>query len=510
MSNKRDHKGIFSDVRLPVSRSYVYPTRRRKMILVGIAAAVLLLAFTLLDFQFGRAGFVQSGPLSSAHSALEQDCMACHDGFGSVRSENCSSCHERFAAEHGTYTFAAHYLYHSDKTARLTKADLEMACVACHVEHSGRGAPISRVDDSRCVGCHAFGSFSAGHPEFMASGADDDAGLHFPHTLHLQLLRDEGMLSDDAPIETGCLICHRPRDGARGFLPLSFETQCAPCHLAAGTGTAYVEIWKGNQPGVESLQSLQQRFSAGSIWDSMGERTFQERGGKLRKRRLEHPDPWVLENLERLRSQAGLHDWLATMASRTKDLSLEERTAMYDEAIRRLEHLAASLSGRMQHDIQRKRATGLAAQLAKVRDDGKALDAASFPRIPFAAANQLDAIRAVATKMSTPCRLCHVLDDLTIMPVQKDQRVLRRAEFDHQAHILVSRCLDCHDKIPFEAGEQADPELDVAATQNIPAIDNCRECHTPASGTGGCVTCHYFHPDKDHGAGLLVTREVAP
>ena len=94
MAKQSKRKRSFGDIGLPVSQKYIYPTRRRKMILAGVASAAALVLFVVLDVNVGSAGFICSGPLSYGHAELQDDCSRCHDPFGSVSAENCSSCHE--------------------------------------------------------------------------------------------------------------------------------------------------------------------------------------------------------------------------------------------------------------------------------------------------------------------------------------------------------------------------------------------------------------------------------
>ena len=107
----------------------------------------------------------------------------------------------------------------------------------------------------------------------------------------------------------------------------------------------------------------------------------------------------------------------------------------------------------------------------------------------------------LAESLFKPCKDCHDLDRLQIAEVDADQHTLRRAEFDHGAHVLVLTCEGCHASI-------VDPSSDVAATQNLPGIDSCKSCHSPSIGSYACATCHYFHPNKERASGLLVSRDV--
>jgi hypothetical protein len=111
-----------------------------------------------------------------------------------------------------------------------------------------------------------------------------------------------------------------------------------------------------------------------------------------------------------------------------------------------------------------------------------------------------DAINGLIGDLTETCRRCHLIDRATIARVRDDQDLLRRAEFDHRAHVLQVRCLECHAEIPvlehLEGAAETDPEIDRAATRNLPRIENCQRCHNPRQTSNRCVTCHQFHPDK--------------
>ena len=109
--------------------------------------------------------------------------------------------------------------------------------------------------------------------------------------------------------------------------------------------------------------------------------------------------------------------------------------------------------------------------------------------------------------LTEACRECHQVRNATIVRVDSDQRELGRAEFDHRAHIVQRRCLDCHSEIPIaehlETEAKPAPELDHSGIYNLPVVDTCRECHDPRQASDRCVTCHLFHPDKGARAELL-------
>ena len=93
---------------------------------------------------------------------------------------------------------------------------------------------------------------------------------------------------------------------------------------------------------------------------------------------------------------------------------------------------------------------------------------------------------------------------MTLLRVQKEQAALTRARFDHKAHVLQKRCLECHTAIPiFEGSRPPEGVRDHAGVRNIPGITVCRDCHMPDRVKSRCTSCHDFHPDSGRHAQLL-------
>ncbi|MGN6690982.1 MAG: cytochrome c3 family protein, partial [Sphingopyxis sp.] len=173
-----------------------------------------------------------SGPLSSAHASLKNDCQSCHvQPFVAVTDKACVGCH---TGEHKAMSMA----HANAPTAMLLAARHppgvgerilagfaktfnrpQGRCVDCHTEHEGAG-PMPATPQKFCADCHDgmkarlidagfkstvgdAGDFGTRHPEFRplvrpAPGAKpvratpgtgaiaDHDGLKFPHDLHLQ------------------------------------------------------------------------------------------------------------------------------------------------------------------------------------------------------------------------------------------------------------------------------------------------------------------------------------
>ncbi|MCH7665233.1 MAG: cytochrome c3 family protein [Acidobacteria bacterium] len=517
-------KGSYGDTELPVAREYPERLSRNRMLFVGVALVTLVLALVAVDQYFGRGALSSNGPLSSNHAGLEEDCGNCHDPEARQASdERCVVCHEKYGDELGVYNFAAHYLYRSDDFRRLVPGQHEVPCFTCHIEHEGRDVEITRVTDARCQKCH-FGSFAKQHPQFdfVAERIPDSSALAFTHIHHVGEVMKRQNFED---IEKSCLVCHNANPDGRGFAPIDFDRHCDACHLTAAISTPGLPIRtpESGAFGVATLEQILESRGPGARWAYFTDpNEYRRRGSLLVKRPVHHRDPWLLENLRTLRQslypEAGLADLLGVSAAAEP----HEVRGLYLEAVATLEDQALGLRGRPEPEIQ--------AELARIdelltrlkRDVEKPfapIDESSFllalgERNPELSQEQVTAIETLVEDLTTPCRQCHLVENATIVRVRAGQTALRRAEFDHRAHILQTRCLDCHTEIPISenvgAETQPDASVDNASIQNIPAIETCRECHTPRLASDRCVTCHLFHPNKSRRSELLLYLDEAP
>ncbi len=517
----RDGKGTFSPLRLPVAGQYVSPARRRRIFWWSGAGMAVVLTIWAADLVLSSGLLFSQGPLSSNHAPFERDCSTCHADTGGLPPEKCSACHEKYGDRLGVYTFASHYVYRSADPRRLETVDRrhEAGCAACHLEHRGRGAEITRVPDLRCQTCHPF-SFDRGHPqfEFLRESQPDSAALEFTHVRHTAKVMKDRELIDH---ERACLYCHNARADGRGFEPLDYDRHCDSCHLTASVGTPRLPERPPAELGVLAVEAIRRRGGLGTIWtDYASPAEFQRVGGRIRKMPVYHEDAWILENLRTLRRSVYPDSDLADLLTASADVPPAQARRLYDEALDTLAEYAAELRSRPEEEVQEdlRRIETWVVRLRRELEDGLApLDRAQFGLAPEPAvpAERLAEIEAVARDLTEPCRQCHRVADQTITRVQRDQRVLWRAEFDHRAHILVTRCLECHVEIPIvenldayrDRTEPADPAFDGAALQNLPGVETCRSCHSPARGADRCLTCHYFHPNKSRRSELLLYFE---
>ena len=518
---KRAGKGQFGEPKLPVARRYVVPARRSALWILGVIAGLAIWAYTAVDRQVGGT-FMSGGPLTSAHAVLEADCASCHGGFEPVADVSCNQCHEKYGSEIGDFSFAAHYLYRSNDFQRVVASELETPCAACHVEHKGRQADLTAVVDAQCLSCHPRGSFGDGHPEFefAADFEGDNDALSFGHGLHVRELMDTRGFAD---VERACLVCHQPEPDGRNFGPISFDLHCESCHLTEGTATARLAVASdlsrdgevtAEKLGVETLDMIRAGRRPGTDWafySDPGE--LRQAGSSVTKTTIYHADPWILHNLRRLRTllygEAGLADLLAT----TPEVAAGEQRRLYEEALATLREQLRGLRGTRDAALQAQ-ADELEALLTRVEqalaDPLAPIDETEF-LLALGQPKGLDPsleeeAELLIADLTEPCSGCHWVEDATIVRVDGDQRTLKRAEFDHGAHVIQSRCLDCHHRIPIlevMSGESPDPATDNSAIHNLPTIDSCRQCHTPKQAAASCVSCHLFHPDTDRRSDFL-------
>lgn len=527
---KKRVKGSFSDAVLSVSKKYLYPAKYRNILIAGFLASTILLVYFLFDWIIFSSKFSVPGALSSNHADFEGTCEKCHDLANEVTNTKCSTCHEKYGDDLGVYTFKAHYLYRSDDYRRIQTASeknhsSEQKCYDCHQEHNGRMEEITNVPDSKCLKCHDFGSFNSHHPEFQFARdrIPDDSAMRFTHIRHTgfvsKFLEQKGQRAN---IEETCLYCHNAKADGKSFEPLDFDKHCQGCHLTAAAETPLLNIKSAapDEPGVETLAMVRKRMGPGTRWAFyLSSLEFDELGGrKVKKSPVYHKDPWILENLKQIRNafieDQGLEAMLNT-APNPQMPNLRERNR---QIIETLKEYADQLRGRPEVEIQLDlRIIDSLIRIAErsLNGDLRLLFSKNmnFPesRInPNLTQVQVDGYLQVANDLTSAanklCQECHLMSNAAIVSFNGNQRSLVRAEFDHRAHILERQCLECHNMIPVTTEMNPDTvaakALDISATNNIPGIENCRECHNKGKTSSTCVTCHQFHPNKEHRGNL--------
>jgi hypothetical protein len=506
-------KGIFGVAGLPVTRRYIYPASRRKMIGVGGGVSLLLLLVFVAWTFFFNERLVMPGPLTSKHAFFETKCSKCHEAKShTVTDAKCKICHEKTGDKPGVYSLDAHYLYLTTAGARVAAGKKkhpqeEGNCFACHVEHRGREVVLTQLEDTGCVGCHAYGSLNKKHPEFefIVKKRPDDATLKFTHVKHTQLLMEK-IQKETGSIytEQACFYCHQANPDGKTFQPIRFEPHCGEgCHLTAASKTATLPLSDPKEPsvpGVVTLEEIREGGGPGMQWALFSNpNEFKSKpGGKVLKSPVHHSDPWVLENMRRLRRGLGLDDGLTTLlkASPLQNSPDETYKALIGALKEQITELRGDPRPEVQSDLGRIEATLKEAErMALPKTSPKLFPPASDPA-------KKAAFEEVALRLTEPCLECHFVENLQLKGVRAEQQVLHRARFDHRAHILDRRCLECHAGIPIEEGMTGKikkteiEKRDHAGIQNIPAIENCKECHTPKAANNACIACHDMHPNK--------------
>jgi hypothetical protein len=506
--DRRFEKGFFTASRFAVAAKYLALTSRRRLFAAGALAGLGFVIFFLADAFIGNAATV-TGKLSENHALFAKDCSSCHTPGKGVTNANCLSCHRKSGMDPATFTFARHYEYHSGETDRSAPENKEGTCASCHSEHKGRLQPLQQVADGNCATCHTQGSFASagGHPEFqfVRDTLEESANLKFTHVIHVRRVMERDSLPE---AEAACLSCHVPASDGRSFQPISYAKSCDGCHLD-GESTPFVPLRGGGQPGVVTLDEIRRSGTPGTQWaDHWNANEVAVQGSIARKRPVYHADPWILENLRRLRQElypgAALADLLRTSPELT---SARDARLLHREAIETLRSQIESIRGDPSPDVQREVATlnRLVDTLeARVDQPFAPLDETKFAVTDASRDTTKDeaAYRRVVDGITKPCQMCHLVERATIRRPQTDQRSLVRAQFNHAAHITHRGCLDCHTVIPIRdslAGNDDLPrEIDNAEILNLPSVATCQSCHTKSAASTRCVSCHLFHPDKSH------------
>ncbi|MGI9625436.1 MAG: cytochrome c3 family protein [Longimicrobiales bacterium] len=510
-------KGFFSRVRLSVQESYPRLGHLRQPYILGAALAAVAVVGLLVGGVLGKDELLSNGPLSTSHALFGSDCTSCHTPTQGAVDMKCSNCHEKQGDQLGVYSFASHYAYRSNDPDRSAPSSAELGCAACHREHQGRDAQIFPPTDQQCTSCHEeIESFTAGHPEFdiLAENIADADNLRFPHVLHVREVGAEEEIED---LELTCLYCHNGEPDGKTFKDISFEEHCGSCHLTSSTRTPPLPVRPGSGGiGVQTLAQIQDGAGAGRLWaDYANPNEFQVQGNRVTKRPLYHADPWVLDNLNRLRQElyegGGLEELLRVSA----DVPIDERRTLYEEAMNTLRDGIRALRDEPSQQVhdELERLEGLLATVERrLADPLTPLNDAQFRVGPGdlregVSEEERTAYEALIGDLTAACQDCHVVENATIKRVRADQTTLTRTEFSHRAHVTHARCLDCHTAIPIrefaDSDEDPEPAQDHAGIQNIPAIETCRTCHTDEQASNECTSCHVFHPDKTQWSNLL-------
>ncbi|MEY2883055.1 MAG: hypothetical protein RL490_779, partial [Pseudomonadota bacterium] len=210
-----------------------------------------------------------SGPLSTAHAGLANNCGACHARpFEATTDAACIACHTPSAipAHAPAARLARGQVPATGLVAEVHKGFSlpEGRCASCHKEHEGPDGAL-QVAENFCTDCHrglaarlpdtrlANVPDWGGHPAFKPTlvvqpsltaprfervtlaVARENSGLVYPHQLHLStrnsvanMVRAQGLPGKNGLL--ACNYCHVPDSDGERFQPISMERNCAACH----------------------------------------------------------------------------------------------------------------------------------------------------------------------------------------------------------------------------------------------------------------------------------------
>jgi len=264
-----------------------YPPLRKQWGFLGPALVLgaAALGLLLLSWVVGFRTPVAPGAVIGPHATIEARCEECHTSRAGVSDVRCQRCHD--PAGVGRLNNAAHVLFGSGDPRKAAAAP-RVDCARCHIDHRGRTAAITRVDEGHCSQCH-FRSFST-HPQFavLRNHSTEAPGIEFPHDKHVAEFAKQGVSEKDS-----CLKCHEPSGQARDLEPISFERHCASCHAKEGSVGMVEPIPQAEliAPDVLAVQ--------GQVNFRLDE--FETSRGRIDKTFVRHKDDWVLANLRKMR-----------------------------------------------------------------------------------------------------------------------------------------------------------------------------------------------------------------
>ncbi len=403
-----------------------------------------------------------SGPLSSAHASLKNDCQSCHvDAFVAVTDTACVGCHtgehERMSdahagAETATLLAARAPLGPGRQfLARVAEAfnKPQGRCVDCHTEHEGAGR-MAATPQQFCADCHDgmagriktdlgdAADFGRDHPQFRpfvrpAAGAKpvrasldrkpaDISGLKFPHDTHMAPRGGVARMAASFQGDHGfgkaleCKDCHRLDAAKTAFKPVDMQRDCAMCHSLA----------------------------------------LEQVGGVTRTLRHGEPAQVIADLTAYYRS---------TPPARPLQLGGMERRRPGDYAAGRVYNIY-------------------------------------FGEVPARPTRAQGAIAAVFSKGGA-CYDCHTIfppaagKGWRVQPVSDTRRYMMKGWFEHKAHEETA-CADCHTSAPKSR---------MASDLLIPDLAQCRTCHVSEDGAklasikvddpvkSSCAMCHEYHMD---------------
>jgi hypothetical protein len=298
-------------VRPPKAQRQATPSSGRDRLAVRLAL-VTVVCLGLAFFLSRDTQFLMPGPLTSAHSAIE-NCSACHTKSGSGKlnwihglvagdpladSKACLTCHKMPDTAFNAHSASAKVLKQS--TERLTKIAAGtpapqwartqniafpthdvvargLYCATCHHEHQGVSFNLNKISNEKCHSCHVvkFDSFDRHHPKFENYPFKRRTRIIYDHAGHFGKHFPEVAKKDPARrIPDTCSTCHNSHEDKRVMAVVPFDQTCGACHLDQIIGKERVSGPKGiaflTLPGLD-LQTLKEKNALIGEWPDASE-----------------------------------------------------------------------------------------------------------------------------------------------------------------------------------------------------------------------------------------------
>lgn len=231
------------------------------------------------------------GDVASVHSAIADNCSACHQaGELDVTStlklattkhdatwQNglCLKCHQDYsefdwsphtmpteqlaATEAALATATSSGRFDVMAARSMLHVPTELACASCHREHHGTMHDLTKLSDQQCQMCHknSFHSFASGHPPFTDYPLIRRSEIYFDHSSHYGIhfanyartapegIPPGGEEEIAAASSSTCAACHETDISGAYVVTLGYEKMCASCHGR--------QVWDDRVPAMSTL-----------------------------------------------------------------------------------------------------------------------------------------------------------------------------------------------------------------------------------------------------------------
>jgi hypothetical protein len=416
---------------------------------------ILLVALALMGSTLwpGLHFLYQAGPVAVAHASFNDDCARCHtENFDTV-TRLWRGDRVR-SVEDSTCTSCHAGPPHHEESARPA-----LSCAQCHREHRGQ-VKLAAVADGHCTSCHAAQQTKNElymYHKSISTFADHPFDKWRPG---LDDMADPGQIKFNHHV-------HLNPDGV--LLPGkgTEKLDCSSCHRTDEAGRYMRKI--NYHEHCQRCHPL----SVAVVDDRLRDPDFERAAAEFRQLPAPHVEP---------------KDVRAAMRQR------------YTEFVKLPGILAASPAPQIERPI---------------------------PGRPFVPAvsekewqwvnGQLGKAEEALFRKAGGCLKCHIDKEKSNqqgLPVfQKTNmrdRWFQHSLFSHKSHQQL-RCGECH-----KDGDQDVSQSKETSDVLIPAVESCRQCHSPKGGARQeCVECHIYHPqqptviDGEWTIGAFVGKETA-